>query len=183
VSIPNSTFHHRLLDLGTDLDRSKEHKSDTAVYALDWSGENSLVARARAADMLATHVRELARLGTDVPHFIIAHSHGGNVALNALRHSATASLVRGVACLSTPFLYVRTRRIGSRAEKALSAMVFIYLLGIGSFGALVAAVKIEPLWGENKALAVGVALFVLTLITIHFFLDQTGGRCSAETTQ
>ncbi len=63
------------------------------------------------------------------PHFIIAHSHGGNVALYALKAPSVKGNVDGVICLATPFLYPRKRPIDLRTLWAapILAMFFFWL--------------------------------------------------------
>ena len=54
----------------------------------------------------------IARTRDDFPHakhVLVAHSHGGNVCLAALRDRDTRAAVHGLACLSTPFVNVRAR--------------------------------------------------------------------------
>jgi hypothetical protein len=53
-----------------------------------WSGNNSWTDRAEAARFLADYVDELHRKGWKCQ--IVAHSHGGNVAVEALPHIARA---------------------------------------------------------------------------------------------
>jgi hypothetical protein len=72
-----------------------------------WSGENNWVARTRAATELAKYVLNLWDEGW-VCH-IVAHSHGGNVVLEALHKMATArpysSVPLGkIVTLGTPFM-------------------------------------------------------------------------------
>jgi len=92
------------------------------VQAFQWSGRNSATARAQAAAEFSDWVE--AR-NTDRPrlHFVIAHSHGGNVVLRAMANSATRRAISGVACLSTPFLHVRQRKIGQYGPSYLWALL------------------------------------------------------------
>ena len=46
-----------------------------------------------------------------IPHFIVAHSHGGTVACYALQDKKLASAITGVLFLGTPFLHVRKSRL------------------------------------------------------------------------
>ena len=46
---------------------------------------NSFAARKTARDELAVHIDKVAEKHPSVPHYIVSHSHGGNVALAALR--------------------------------------------------------------------------------------------------
>jgi len=45
--------------------------------------------------------------------YVIGHSHGGTVALQALKDDAVKQNVHGVVCLSTPFLHTRPRSFGT----------------------------------------------------------------------
>ena len=75
-----------------------------------WNGTNSSKARSAAAESLAERLRETLSRPPESDHFLIAHSHGGNVALYALMRSPElAGSLKGVVCLSTPFLEVRPR--------------------------------------------------------------------------
>lgn len=48
-----------------------------------WSGSNSHRARLVAGENLAEYLRDSIKQYPDSLHFIVAHSHGGNVALYA----------------------------------------------------------------------------------------------------
>ncbi len=54
-------------------------------------------------------------------HYVIAHSHGGNVAMLAARDGSIASRLAGVVCISTPFLIVAPRALG-RGPRLFLAM-------------------------------------------------------------
>ena len=74
------------------------------------------IARTKGAYPLATHV-------------LVAHSHGGNVCLAALRDRDTRAAVHGLACLSTPFVNVRPR------ADSVVLMDFLQGAGLGLLGA------------------------------------------------
>jgi hypothetical protein len=85
--------------------RDKGHEVE--FDAVLWSGRNRHGARLAAAAELQEHV--LRKEGDSVHHFVVAHSHGGNACLLALKNgrAALAEKISGIACLSTPFLIVR----------------------------------------------------------------------------
>jgi hypothetical protein len=85
---------------------------DIHFERFSWSGSNSHRARCRAATALRQHIRNCTNIYPQQDHFIIAHSHGGNVVLYALRDKDIADSVRGVVCLSTPFIHCRHRVLG-----------------------------------------------------------------------
>jgi hypothetical protein len=55
-------------------------------------------------------------------HFIVAHSHGGMVALYALRDQALAAKIDGLITLSTPFLVRRDRNLSIVGTFAVGAV-------------------------------------------------------------
>jgi pimeloyl-ACP methyl ester carboxylesterase len=86
-----------------------------------WSGENSHEARLVAADQLAQFVCAL-NLPLYARAHLIAHSHGGNVVLYALKEPAFRSRVGSLSFMGTPFLEVRERDISSGLRFFASAM-------------------------------------------------------------
>jgi hypothetical protein len=91
-------------------------------YAPSWSGSNSHRGRIQAAKDLAAHIDLVAAKHPGVPHFIIGHSHGGNVALYALRYATKTDPVLGVCCLSTPFFKSFVRK-GSPKQAVVRVLV------------------------------------------------------------
>ncbi len=91
-----------------------------------WEGYNSHRARLRGADRLKVYLLECATTYPDEEHFIIAHSHAGNLVLYALRDERAAQQVRGMVCLSTPFIICKKRDYG-RSE--LWPIVLLALIG------------------------------------------------------
>ncbi|MEQ1516653.1 MAG: hypothetical protein ABL931_09215, partial [Usitatibacteraceae bacterium] len=73
-----------------------------------WSGENSIVERARAAEKFRDHLYEKLNEYPDAHHVVVAHSHGGNVAFWALKDAYVAARMLGVVTLATPFLSAHT---------------------------------------------------------------------------
>ncbi len=80
---------------------------DVQFEAPQWGGQNQHSARLRAATKLREGIRKHATRG--IPQVLIGHSHGGNACVLACRDldGSLGGAVRGVACLSTPFLVVR----------------------------------------------------------------------------
>jgi hypothetical protein len=78
-----------------------------------WSGRNSSAERLRASQDLAQWLKQRFLRWPDCAHFVVAHSHGGNVAiLAALHDDVVRNELKGIACLSTPFLHFRERYLG-----------------------------------------------------------------------
>jgi len=98
--------------------------------AIEWNGFNRWDARARAANELTETLRKLATdLALDDEVLVVGHSHGGNIATEAVRNflieKPDFKLV-GVACLNTPFL-----KHELRASSSFLAVWLIICLLIG----------------------------------------------------
>ena len=76
-----------------------------------WSGKNSHRARIEAGGDLARFVNQLCSSEGFQRVWCVAHSHGGHVALYALRDKEFARKLAGIAFLGTPFLHVRRRNL------------------------------------------------------------------------
>lgn len=87
--------------------------NDVVFVPFRWSGMNWPAARYRAAAGLKEHFRAVAERHAARSHYVVAHSHGGNVALYALRDAGRAGteLPRGAVCLSTPFIAAQPRPV------------------------------------------------------------------------
>jgi hypothetical protein len=118
---------------------------------LNWSGKNSIFARERAARDLADVLRH--QIADGHPVLIVAHSHGGNVALKAISLVENTSKIY-LCTLATPFLSVfevsrspaHSREFMSVTGFLLSAAATYYLVPYSlfdsyfpAFGALVLA--------------------------------------------
>jgi hypothetical protein len=84
-------------------------KAKLVIQTLRWTGENSFVGRARAADDLRLQMEANAAEYPNVLQFIIAHSHGGNIALLAQENPVVKAA--GIICLSTPVIVVTGRGV------------------------------------------------------------------------
>jgi hypothetical protein len=80
--------------------------ANAEILPLHWSGMNSDYDRFKGAERLAQLLASLHKAGR--PHAVIAHSHGGNVAVEALTRAGQSPLRGGVVSFGTPFF---TRRL------------------------------------------------------------------------
>jgi alpha/beta hydrolase family protein len=91
-----------------------------------WSGRNSAAARLKAAKSLAEVLRKLNQEHRQAHHFIIAHSHGGNIACYAAQSDgALREPIDGVVCLSTPFLNVQPKNLTFFGKFAWLAVMYV----------------------------------------------------------
>jgi hypothetical protein len=131
------------------------------IDAFVWSGANSHAVRRQAGQSLAAFLARRAAAAPGRRHLLIAHSHGGNVALYALKlQPALAPTVAGIVTMATPFITVRRRQIHA-AIRLLSWLVppavfigtFVTLLSFASelpwlpFTILVTTAFVAPLVG------------------------------------
>jgi len=79
------------------------------IVPFRWSGGNGVKARAKAVLDLQSRAAEVRQKYPDAHHAFVAHSHGGNVVLNALADEGLAEKTLGVVTLGTPFLDANTR--------------------------------------------------------------------------
>ena len=85
------------------------------VDRLLWSGRNTFTDRAEAARSLRAALRQSARDHPGVAHVVLAHSHGGTVAVKALdtrdesRSGGEIPAVRALLTLGTPFVRLVSR--------------------------------------------------------------------------
>lgn len=78
----------------------------------DWSGANRHEHRRIASACLRDQLVRRMRATHRADHFIIAHSHGGNVTLRAIQRSSYLSeRVRGIVTIATPFLFFERERL------------------------------------------------------------------------
>jgi hypothetical protein len=127
------------------------------IKPFNWSGRNTLHARNRAAEALAAELEKFKR--SDDRIVVVAHSHGGNVAVRAVRLAQMHSRVELIT-LSTPFLLLRPRKLFRDGD----------LVVFSSFALIVQAALYSLIFGhgwtffllaEAAAVAVTILLFVM----------------------
>ncbi|MBB3303305.1 pimeloyl-ACP methyl ester carboxylesterase [Rhizobium sp. BK077] len=154
--------------------------SDIQTVTFDWSGDNSHMARIVAGRSLALRIRQIAKEDPAASVAIVAHSHGGNVALYALRDKAAAAVVSGVVFLGTPFFrFIRmdvrpavrlfSRIIGFAAYiAALWLMVFAVIRYLPSLKALLPAGPIPYALQTPVIVLVSIAMSLGIMAVVYF---------------
>lgn len=120
-----------------------------------WSGRNRQRARLQAANILTKCIEE--RPAAESHEFVIAHSHGGNAAVFALKGSA-ADRIAGVGCLSTPFLF-----FSGRQERLLKVAIFW-------IAAVLLAASLAAAWLSGGEGASSMLVVAVTLLATIIFL-------------
>ena len=133
----------------------------------DWSGANTHAARLSAATRLAGVLGQLRREHPAARLLLVAHSHGGNVALYAMRQLAHADRaaphpVDGLVCLGTPFLHATLRdleKVFRRLSISLYWGAFFSLLAVVPLlGYLLEQVSLPAAW---VAVGIGLLAFII----------------------
>jgi hypothetical protein len=105
---------------------------DVVFVPFRWSGMNWPAARYRAATRLRGHFAVIAERYPRHAHYIVSHSHGGNVTLYALRDAERAggAVPHGAVCLSTPFISAQPRRVTLFRFVATYAVLLVALFAV-----------------------------------------------------
>ena len=148
--------------------RDELSSENVTVDRFPWTGGNSRSAREKGAKRLA---QRLESESSREKILIVAHSHGGNIALRALQQLSDSDRVVGVVCLGTPFLYTVPRDVHQGAwqverlhvAKNLLAIIFFVISAVAILWAVVNQVDLAlgrtptvDLLGTNWWKAVGV---------------------------
>ena len=117
VTLVHGTFSRdaQWTDKDSDFSKSISHalSGKLLLTRFQWSGSNSHRARLHAGESLAAHLRDLIDTHPSAKHHVIAHSHGGNVAMYAMRDTSVAERMSSLVCLATPFITLNRRLIGT----------------------------------------------------------------------
>lgn len=157
-----SAFLNRLIEELGDI----PHK----ITPLLWSGANSISVRDKTAHVLAEHLSVEHAEHPQATQLVIAHSHGGNIALRALHllQKRDASRLCGakmptpfVVTLATPFVEVQHRDFDNSSVTrfvVLYAMAYLLVLTILLF-----------IWGFYESATVPYAAFLACPFAISGF--------------
>lgn len=106
----------------------KAFRERLEIKPFPWSGGNSLYDRWAAAEGLCDHIEKLRVAHPHARQFLVAHSHGGNVACYALQGLSPGHNVSGLACLATPFLHARVRDTEAFKAENWKTAVFGFIM-------------------------------------------------------
>jgi len=87
-------------------------------------------ARAEAAEGLRARLQAAQALSPRSKQLVIAHSHGGNVALAAISRLESQPILLGVVALATPFLYIEERQITAHERGVFGSFSVAILLAL-----------------------------------------------------
>lgn len=158
---------------------------DTEIESFTWSGKNSIASRTAAAESFCLYLQSSITQRPLTNHIIVAHSHGGTVAADALsrlsEQSTDLSSVKGLICLATPFTYLVKP---SSTQMGTGVISFVALLNALAWSALLKtyphfAVMLSSIaWGVLAVFSTGLfSLFLVTILT-HRLYDESDLKSS-----
>ena len=116
---------------GSFLRRELERQLGSVAFRrFSWSGANTHAARIAGGANLARFIRDGHAESPDARHVIIAHSHGGNVALYALRDPAAREVVSSIVTLATPFIHANPRALYRHIDVIAWMMLVVAILSV-----------------------------------------------------
>lgn len=168
-----SALHRALIQLGGT--------GRVRIFPFFWSGRNGVTDRTKAAIRLREQVEARLLRYPSARHFIIAHSHAGNVAFYSIRDSTTIGRqLGGLVCLSTPFLHARLRDQSARGVAwglvGVIMSIFLAFFLRGFFPASWATTRVV---GDTLAVWAGIASFV-SMLAIFVVVYRCCRRYSAN---
>jgi hypothetical protein len=162
---------------------SQELGEDLHFDKFPWSGKNQQRDRESAVAQLADHLTAMSTTFPRSPHFLIGHSHGGNIIRWALgkRDLRTCSIM-GVATISTPFIDIKEKNylfnISTmfRCWKILSTISFalFYLSAAVIYNGITEYI-VYPLRVINSGVAVITFMIILsaTILLIYIVISKS----------
>ena len=154
------------------------HDIPHKIKPLPWSGKNSIFVRDEAAHVLAEYLSAEHTEHPQATQLIIAHSHGGNIALRALHHlqKRDASQLYGAdganpifVTLATPFIEIYQADFGRRP-------VYVRLAIIMAIGYLLTLVPGFILSKPYDLLSIPGLLITLLIFCCFLLTCRWGGR-------
>ena len=150
-----SSWRSATSPLGAALSRSFPN---ALITPFNWGGANTITSRARAGHALSEHLHRLITRHPRAAHWMIAHSHGGTIAMYALNEEFLRTRV-GLICLSTPFIHVRPRAIPRVAKFALAGAAMMLPL-------VMRELVEDYLWVSMPSPVVGLSVLVALAIGV-----------------
>lgn len=132
----------------------REHLAGVIVRRFQWTGKNHPRGRTLAALELLLDLEKVADLFPGHEHYLVAHSHGGSVALECLKYVESKPYLAGLVCLNTPLLTYGIRDVTPLLSLAVGGLAVV---------ACMFAASVYPLVG------LVFALFLLAIADANFF--------------
>jgi len=171
---PDSAFIAKL-----ESELSKLHGPKRIQYTrFLWGGGNALSDRKRAIQSIYRELTVSQKKHDGIPHFIVCHSHGGNVVLKALMNEPDIEdKVSGVFFIATPFILTLPGIVLSSSRMSEILTRFFRTLSF-VFAATLAAIINVPLIIRHEASNLA---YIVTLVAIFLIsaILLAGAKVSA----
>lgn len=132
-----------------------------------WSGNNSPRARRQDSARLARQLACQVGCYSGAQHYLVGHSHGGNVALSAAVTSGVLDKIAGIVCLATPFLVARERDLGRYRRETFVGIILVIAFG----GPAVLDLLLAPMpWSDGLRWAVKAFLLLVPLVGVMLLM-------------
>ncbi len=131
-----------------------------------WSGDNDFSGRKAASGEFENYLLAVKESpDRELPHYIISHSHGGNVVLEALRTKKSKIMDENFIFLGTPFFHFRGRGNKEmygvlKAANGISSLILSFLTA-ALVAAMLSRFGITPL-------ILGIASFLCAVALLNF---------------
>jgi hypothetical protein len=135
-----------------------------------WSGSNSFKAREEAARTLIERLRQDFEQSPSALHFLIGHSHGGNIAIDAVRAHGIGDRVSGIVTMSTPF--VSCRRSGAFIPASVIGTVVGFQFVLWYFYLLFLA--LYWVWNQVESISSPLIRWPLVLFVLYIAMRWSG---------
>jgi hypothetical protein len=159
---------------------------DFGVRTFCWSGANSVYARDVAAEQLAALLKRDLGQSSAATAIVIAHSHGGNVALRAMTYLGVEASRVKLVTLATPFLrvFVRTSLVLPFTASLLLWGAIVSVLGSFLVAGIMLAMnsfanptdRPSPFWLLGGVVAAAVVSLPINRRLVGLFVDGWNGR-------
>jgi hypothetical protein len=111
------------------------------IRAFKWSGKNMHRARLQAGMELSCDLVDLLEQNPKTLHYIVGHSHAGNVIMYALRELPRQYYPDGIITMGTPFIVTDARDLGPTVKAIRVAIrsflglvaILVFVLGLFAF--------------------------------------------------
>ncbi len=148
ITLVHGTWSHSSIWKDSELYRILKDELQPAIIDDEfnwWKGPNHHADRIQAGRQLATRLEDHWKVYPKAKHVVVGHSHGGNVALYAVKHlneKGTPDLLEKIVCLATPHLHVRARPI----DQSLNVLKWVASIAtfLLSFGLLLLSMITFP---------------------------------------
>jgi len=143
------------------------------IKSLRWGGENSVYKRDEVALRLAEDLSTQHKEHPQATQLVIAHSHGGNIALRALHHlhkredapaCGKESANPLVVTLATPFVEIHPADLGSRSFLVRLALVSALVLPLSIFASPVLNSVADQPYSSTGSLLGALLLCICALV-------------------